>query len=99
MPIKNGRDFASGSVVSKQVCVIGTGPAGVTVAWELQKAGRSVVLIEGSRFYEQYPDSWPDKVLLYNGEAEGLFKTNESDFLILPFVDHQDIAWERERTY
>src|ERR1700756_5010593 len=99
MTIKNGRDFASGSVVSKQVCVIGTGPAGVTVAWELYKAGRSVVLIEGSRFYEQYADSWPDKVLLYNGEAEGLFKTNEQDFLILPFVDHQDTAWERERTY
>src|ERR1700744_5261584 len=99
MPITNGLDYPDGFVVSKQVCVIGTGPAGVTAAWELQKAGISVVRIEGSRFYESFRDSWPDKVLLYNGEAEGLFKSNERDFLILPYVEHQDPAWERERTY
>lgn len=44
-------------------------------------------------------DSWPDKVLLYNGQAEGLFATNESEFLILPYVNHQHPAWERERFY
>jgi choline dehydrogenase-like flavoprotein len=97
--IKNGRDIPTGTVLSTQVCVIGSGPAGITAAWQLQKAGIKVILIEGSRQYSTMQDSWPDKVLLYNGKAEGLFATNESDFLILPYVNHQHPAWERERFY
>lgn len=98
--IRNGRDIPTGTVLSTQVCVIGSGPAGITAAWQLQKAGIKVILIEGSRDYgTNWKASWPDKFLLYNGEADGLFATNEPEFLILPYVQHQHPAWERERVY
>lgn len=97
--IRNGRDIASGATLSTQVCVIGSGPAGITTAWELQKAGIKVILIEGSREYANYRDSWPDKSLLYNGVADGLFATNEPKFLIRPFPGQTYGAWERERFY
>ena len=45
--IRNGKDIANGTVISTQVCVIGSGPAGITAAWYLQKAGVKVTLIEG----------------------------------------------------
>ena len=97
--IKHGRDIPTGTVLQTQVCIIGTGPAGVTAAWCLHKAGVKVILIEGSRCYAQWEESWPDKVLLYNGEAVGLFATNEPEFLILPFDGGTSPARERERVY
>jgi choline dehydrogenase-like flavoprotein len=99
--IRNGKDIGNGAVVSTQVCIIGSGPAGVTAAWHLQKAGLKVTLIEGSRDFRNLPleASWPDKVLLYNGVADGLFATNERDFLILPYLGHSNSASERERVY
>jgi choline dehydrogenase-like flavoprotein len=98
--IRNGRDIASGTVISTQVCVIGSGPAGVTAAWHLMKAGLKVTLIEGSRDVGgRMRASWPDKVLLYNGVADGLFATNEANFLILPYAEHTSPAWERERIF
>jgi choline dehydrogenase-like flavoprotein len=97
--IKNGGDIANGTVLSTQVCVIGTGPAGVTAAWELQKAGVKVILIEGSRAYDNYQESWPDKVLLYNGQAKGLFATNEQNFLVLPDDPFTNFPKERERVF
>lgn len=98
--IRHGRDIANGTVISTQVCVIGSGPAGVTAAWHLQKAGLKVTLIEGSREVgKNWQASWPDKVLLYNGVADGLFASNEAQFLILPYVGHQSPAKERERVF
>ena len=98
--IKNGRDIANGTELSTQVCVIGSGPAGVTAAWILHKAGIKVILIEGSREFPTMEESWPDKVRLYNGESVGLFATNEPEFLIQPYSQHQpNPAWERERYY
>ncbi|MBL8262571.1 MAG: GMC family oxidoreductase [Xanthomonadaceae bacterium] len=99
--IRNGADIPTGSVVKTQVCVVGSGPAGVTAAWHLKKAGIDVVLIEGSRFESgtdaQREASWPDKTLLYAGEATGVFKNIEPDFLIQPFSGQDSNAWERER--
>lgn len=97
--ITDGRNIPNGTQLSTQVCIIGSGQAGITAAWQLQKAGIKVILIEGSRSYNNLQDSWPDKVLLYNGVADGLFTTNEPEFLILPYVNHQNSAWERERMY
>ena len=99
--IRNGKDIPTGAVLSTQVCVIGSGPAGITAAWELQKAGLKVILIEGSRDYRNasMEASWPDKVLLYNGQATGLFASNEPQFLILPYSGQTSSAWERERIF
>jgi choline dehydrogenase-like flavoprotein len=98
--IRDGKDIANGTVVSTQVCIIGSGPAGVTAAWLLQKAGVKVTLIEGGRDYgPDWKASWPEKVKLYNGTADGLFTANEPQFLILPYVGNSNGAWERERVY
>jgi choline dehydrogenase-like flavoprotein len=98
--IRNGQDIANGTVVSTQVCVVGSGPAGVTVAWYLQKAGLKVTLIEGGRdLAGNLQASWPDKTLLYGGVADGLFADNEPDFLIRPYADQSGWASERERVY
>jgi choline dehydrogenase-like flavoprotein len=96
--IRNGKDIANGTVISTQVCVIGSGPAGVTAAWYLQKAGLKVTLIEGSRPVRSLPQSWPDKLLLYNGVADGLFATNEREFLVRPYAGHTNPS-ERERVF
>jgi choline dehydrogenase-like flavoprotein len=99
--IRNGKDIPTGAVLSTQVCVIGSGPAGITAAWELQKAGVKVILIEGSRDYRNasMEASWPDKALLYNGQATGLFATNEPEFLLLPYTQNPGPPKERERIY
>lgn len=94
--IRNGRDIASGTEIPAQVCIIGSGPAGITAAWHLQKAGIKVVLIEGSRHDGQAEASWPDKKLLYAGEAVGVFADNEPDFLIRP-SESWNSPLERER--
>ena len=105
--ICNGKDYQTHTVLQTDVCIIGSGPAGVTAAWHLQKAGVKVILIEGSRpvqdYVSGYSDSWPDKVLLYNGVAEGLFKENEPDFLYRPYGDPNNPETtnpgERERVF
>jgi choline dehydrogenase-like flavoprotein len=98
--IRNGKNIPNGAVVKAQVCVVGSGPAGATLAWYLQKAGLKVTLIEGSRDFEgDLQASWPDKTLLYGGVADGLFTDNEPDFLIRPYANQPGYASERERTY
>ncbi|HEY1528881.1 MAG TPA: GMC family oxidoreductase [Candidatus Angelobacter sp.] len=100
--ISNGKNITTPQ--KAQVCVIGTGPAGITAAWELSKAGLDVILLDGGRQLDYsrfgyYKKSWLDKVKLYNGVADGNFSKNESDFLILP--DGKSTSWvkERERVY
>jgi choline dehydrogenase-like flavoprotein len=74
--ISNGKNITTPQ--KAQVCVIGSGPAGITAAWELSNAGLDVILLDGGRqldysnpdYFEQ---SWPDKVKLYNGLADGNF--------------------------
>ena len=100
--IRDGKSIATGTRLYTQVCIIGSGPAGITAAWYLQRAGLDVILIEGSRDYRGQPlqASWPDKVLLYDGVADGLFATNEPDFLIRPYAGgSENPPWERERLY
>jgi choline dehydrogenase-like flavoprotein len=101
--ISNGKNITTPQ--KAQVCVIGSGPAGITAAWELSNAGLDVILLDGGRQLDYsnpdyYQQSWPDKVKLYNGLADGNFSKNESDFLILPY-DGNPGTWvqERERVY
>ena len=112
--LRNGQSIDEGAVVKTDVCIIGSGPAGVTAAWRLAQAGVKVTVIDGSREldYQQhnyFKQSWPDKVALYNGtytdDPANLFPRNEPHFLILPYnpppnFQHWDgSAWERERVF
>ena len=99
--IRNGKDITTPQ--KAQVCVIGSGPAGVTTAWELSQAGLDVILLDGSRQLDYtapryYQQSWPDKYKLYNGRADGNFTINEPEFLVVPYGPPTP-AWERERVY
>lgn len=96
--IRNGQDIPSGTVIKNRVCIVGTGPAGVTAAWYLNQAGIGVTLIEGGPNTSREL-SWPAKAKLYEGVVEGLLATNESDFLIRPSVRSDGSPWERERIY
>src|SRR5579863_5071575 len=89
--ICNGRDIPTNTTKHADVCVIGSGPAGITAAWKLSLAGFNVIVLDGSRQLNYPPpgqdyfdQSWPDKRKLYNGVADGIFATNEPDFLIRP---------------
>ena len=95
--IEYGQNIPTGTQLETEVCVVGSGAAGVTAAWFLQEAGVDVILIDGSRDLPANP--YEDKVLLDNGEAVGIFATNEPEFLIRPQYQGQSSPWERERTY
>ena len=101
--IENGKNITTPQ--KAQVCIIGSGPAGITAAFELSKAGVDVLLLDGSRqldysTYQYYRQSWQDKVRLYNGIADGVFAKNEKKFLILGYDDITgDFPTERERVY
>lgn len=107
--IYNGRDIPSGITVCADVCVIGSGPAGISAAWKLAEAGLKVILLDGSRQLhypsagstdqDYYQLSWPDKEKLYNGVATGIFATTEPDFLTLPTQPFPQQPWERERVF
>jgi len=93
---------------SAQVCIVGSGAAGITLAWELARQKIHVILIDGSRDLgdwstpyspPDYTNKWYiDKELLYNGTAEGLFTNNEPGFLTLP-TTLQSNPSERERYF
>lgn len=77
----DARDLESGSHVgtdafAADVCIVGAGAAGITVALELERAGHTVVLLEsgGLEFDERVQD-------LYAGRAGGTFLREEGLYL------------------
>ncbi len=46
MPIKYGNEVAVGGTLSYQVCIVGGGAVGLTMAKEFYKRGKSVVVLE-----------------------------------------------------
>jgi hypothetical protein len=100
----NGSSIANNTVLKTQVCVVGSGPAGITVAWDLQNAGFDVILLEGSRDVGTGPgyvqQTWDDKTALYGGDSIGLFTPqNEPGFLVRPNWQYSSGASERERAF
>jgi choline dehydrogenase-like flavoprotein len=101
MPKTNGTQYDSkkSKNVHTKVCIIGSGPAGITAAWHLLKNGvKDVTLIEGSRTLN-LEDSRRDKKYLYDGKADGLFDPNEKEFLLLPYPGGNNFCKERERIF
>jgi len=106
--IEYGKDYLHRDPLKTQVCIVGTGPAGVTLAWFLLDQGIDVTLIEGSRVFNPTgPDqpvkhaySYNENELLYNGQALGVFAKTEPQFLIRPNSKTQNSSpQERERIY
>lgn len=46
MPIQYGNEVTDGSTLKFQVCIVGAGAVGITIAKELYKKGKSVVVLE-----------------------------------------------------
>jgi len=107
--IIDGNKFLKGETLKTQVCIVGSGQAGITLAWFLLDQGIDVTILEGSRVFspagpnEQVTNAYMynENLNLYNGESLGLFATNESEFLIRPTLGYSDSSggWERERIY
>ncbi|MEA2560107.1 MAG: hypothetical protein QOH06_1611 [Acidobacteriota bacterium] len=105
--IDDGRSFLGKPPLKTQVCIVGTGPAAVTLAWYLLRQGIDVTLLEGSRvFNPSGPNAkvnssylYNENTLLYNGESLGLFATTEPQFLIRPTPQFNQGASERDRIY
>jgi choline dehydrogenase-like flavoprotein len=57
----------SGTTLNADICVCGTGPAGITIARALANSGRSVLLVEGGGL-----EPTEDSQELYNADSVGL---------------------------
>lgn len=105
--IEYGENLIGGPTLKTQVCIVGTGPAGVTLAWYLLQRGIDVILLEGSRSFNPAGVNNPisnaylynENTLLYNGESVGLLAQNEPQFLIRPNPQYFTSPTERERIY
>lgn len=97
--IESGENIATGTTLATQVCIVGTGPAAVTLAWYLLDRGIEVILAEGSRD-TAVTGRLNENTLLYNGQSIGQFTRNEPDFLVRPQSTRgQSGPKERERVY
>lgn len=108
--IVDGSKFIGNPPLKTQVCIVGSGPAGITLAWYLEQKGIDVTILEGSRVFNPSGANKPiqgsaypynENTNLYNGESTGLFATNEAQFLTRPSSQYPDYngGWERERIY
>ena len=102
-----------GKTLETEVCIVGSGPAGITLAWYLLKKGIKVTILEGSRVYNPNGPNAPipspggnsqsfkynENLQLYNGVSNGEFCFYETDFLTLPNPNPYNKASERDRIY
>ncbi|MBL4674236.1 MAG: NAD(P)-binding protein [Arenicella sp.] len=114
MTIRTGEEFLNSPPLKTDVCIVGTGPAGITLAWHIKKKypKLDVTLLEGSRLFGRVADStlgyntanglaynWNENEALYDGVTQGLMKQNEEEFLIRPPRSFISGPKERERIY
>jgi len=64
--IEDLRELATAKMLAVDLCVVGGGPAGVTIAKELFGSGLRVCLVDGGGFEEE-----PETQALYQGESVG----------------------------
>jgi len=80
MKLSDLRDHESDSVITTDVCVIGSGPAGATVALELTAAGIEVVIVESGGH-----DLEPETNKLYELDNAGLPRIDQDDTRVRQF--------------
>mgnify|MGYP000620603610 CR=1 FL=1 len=106
--IEDGSKYIGSAPLKTQVCSVGSGPAGITLAWYLLEKGIEVTILEGSRSFS--PDgpnnplpseayNYNENLNLYNGDSAGLFAQNEKQFLTNPTPQSLNNGYERERIY
>ncbi len=95
--IHHGENISAGTTYPADVCIIGSGPAGITLAWYLLAQGLSVVIAEAG--LDQGGSGNNRNELLYSGISSGEFDNVESDFLSRPSSSSESTPWERECVY
>ena len=63
----DARTLENGSLIEGDLCIVGAGAAGISIALEWINAGRKVLLLEGGGF-----DFEPQMQDLYRGDIVGL---------------------------
>src|SRR5947209_13879523 len=48
--IQNANDIVRGAVIKANICIVGGGPAGITLAMQLARSGQSILLLESGDF-------------------------------------------------
>jgi choline dehydrogenase-like flavoprotein len=66
--IEDLRDFPRGTTINADICLIGAGAAGITIAKELAGTKLQVCLVEGGGLQYEYPESQA----LYRGNSVGV---------------------------
>jgi len=69
----NGVDLADGDVLTADVCIVGAGPAGLTLATSLGSNGRRVLVLEAGGF-----DATADRQSLASGEVDSHHHASEA---------------------
>jgi choline dehydrogenase-like flavoprotein len=75
--IIDGRTLEAGTELKADLCVVGGGAAGITLAMRLSQAGLSVILLESGGFKLK-----PETQALYQGESTGTIFPPDNNYLI-----------------
>ncbi len=95
---QNGSAVGAGETISTQVCIIGSGPAAVTLAWYLLGQGIEVAIAEAG--LQTGGNGNNRNSILYTGTSSGNFTGQEPGFLSLPTSPYNaNPPWERECVY
>ena len=79
--LEDARDVPRGSVIPADLCIIGAGAAGITIARQLADSGLSIVVIESGGL-----DAEADTQALYQGPMTGTPMTSASGDLTLDAI-------------
>lgn len=95
--LTSGENYPPGTTLTTQVCIVGSGPAAITLAWYLLAQGLEVILVEAG--LNQGGNGLNRNSLLYGGPSSGDFTNKEPDFLVRPSYPGEGSPKERECVY